>query len=70
MVHTFVFWAENQTDPFLFTDSLKIFYKDFLGDDVDNIDPIVLENLLASMEVLVDVNDYRAILIYQSNILQ
>jgi hypothetical protein len=70
MLHTFVFWAENETDPIYFTSCLKEFYKDMLGSGLDEINDVTLEELLKAMEVYVDVDDKRAILIYESNVLE
>ena len=70
MLHTFVFWAENKTDPTYFTECLKEFYKDMLGNDLDEINDVTLEELLKAMEVYIDVDDKRAILVYESNVLE
>lgn len=65
--HTYIFLADTDADPIFFTECLKDFYKDMLGDHLENIDESFLEQALSEMEVFVDMDENRAILVYETN---
>ena len=61
----YIFYAETSTEPDMLRDELNDFLNRMLQIDTEKMDKEVLDFILSGMEVLVDVDEKRVILIYE-----
>ena len=61
----YIFYAETSTEPDMLRDELNDFLNRMLQIDTKKMDKEVLDFILSGMEVLVDVDEKRVILIYE-----
>jgi hypothetical protein len=61
----YIFLAESSTEPVVLKNYLMDFLSRMLKLDAHQEDPEILDLILAGMEVYVDVNEERIILVYE-----